>query len=131
MGLLDFMGFGQADKVLDIADKATSGIVKGIDALVFTDEEKSQAGAKITDAHIKLMETLAGENTARSVTRRYIACSFVFTYLAGNILSVGLWKFDQDYASFIFDCTQNLNNAILGILIFYFGYYGVKSVMKK
>ena len=48
MGFLSWVsGAKQADKALEIADKATSGIVNGIDKLFFTEEEKSDVSKGI------------------------------------------------------------------------------------
>ena len=128
---MSFLGLSQADKVLDIAEKSTSGIVKGIDALIFTDEEKSEAGQKVTDSHIELMKVLTDENTARAITRRLLAVGFCGIYLLEHVVSAVLWKYDVKWAEHIFNSASNLNNVILAIVVFYFGYYGIKAVTKK
>lgn len=149
MGFLSFLtGAKQADKALGIVEKATSGIVNGLDALVYTDEEKSAAGQKITDSHIKLMDTLANENTARAITRRIIAVMFCANFLAlldfalvayvvGLIVEAREWVVVTaekanpfvEAARFSKELALTLTASVAAIIVFYFGYYGVKSIV--
>lgn len=68
-----FGGSKTAEKTLDIADKAISGVGSWIDGKEFTEQEKAEMLSKAVDSHLKLIEATHGENSVRSVTRRYLA----------------------------------------------------------
>ena len=85
-----FTGAKQVDKTLDIADKTTGGIISGIDAMFYTEEEKAQMLQKrlelseqVSKTHIELMKVTHDETTVRSITRRIIAvCIMIATFVS-------------------------------------------------
>lgn len=124
-------------EALDIVSKGTDGLINGIDKLVFTAEEKadfvqkrSETALKMSEMHIKLMETIGSENTARSITRRKLAVMTIETFLFLLILSAGLWKVDAGWSEAIFNRVEAMDGLVTGIGIFYFGYYGAKEIIK-
>ncbi len=122
--------FSSPDKVLRIAEKGMDGAISGIDKLIFTDEEKSEAGKAIVDAHIKLMQVLSDENTARSITRRYISVAIIYITLFLALLGVGLYRLDPDYSQFIFSVVKDLSTPFLAVLTFYMGPYQIGQAFK-
>ena len=68
----------------DDASKIVDGAVKGLDALVFTDEERSRADAKLAEWYLKYLSATEGQNLAR----RLIAMVVVFVW--SGLLALGL-----------------------------------------
>ena len=132
MAFWDFLTVGaNAEKALGIVEKAEGAIIAGIDKMWFTAEEKSEASLMVTNAHIELMKALAGENSARAITRRLLAMMFCGTFLSLLIIATAVWKFDPIWSKQIFEVVEVMSNPVLAIVIFYFGYYGIGQVMDK
>jgi hypothetical protein len=131
------MGWFSWLKSSDKAVDATIGLVEkgasGIDMLFFTDEEKSIASAKIMDQVIAINQATADENSIRSRTRRMLAKCIVGNYL--SLLNIGvLLKMLDEHgkATFVFKtANEALAAHVLTVVIFYFGYYGIKAVVKS
>jgi hypothetical protein len=68
------------------AEKAVDGIVSGLDAMVFTDEEKSQASMKVLDFKLKYAEATQG----MSISRRVIAFTISAAWLLLVVLTVAV-----------------------------------------
>ena len=68
------------------AEKAVDGIVSGLDAMVFTDEEKSQASMKVLDFKLKYAEATQG----MSISRRVIAFTISAAWLLLVLLTVAV-----------------------------------------
>jgi hypothetical protein len=125
----------------DIAKTITTGVVKGMDALVFTDEEKESMSQDkmriISDLIIKLQDQF----TPRAITRRIIAVLFSTAYMVAYYISLFIvgWEYIKDRATgeetiaLIIKLTEafGLGAIILTIIIFYFGYYGITKIMEK
>ena len=126
MGFLSFLK--SSDKALSIVDKGTTGVIAGIDKLFFTDEEKSEASLKVTEAHLKLVEATAGENSKRSITRRILAVMIMGSFLALLLFGAGIHRWDPDWSKHVLTCASALSTLALTIGIFYFGSYGIKSI---
>ena len=93
MGFFDFFtGAGAALKTAEtgskIVETATNGIVRGVDALFFTDEEKSVANQKAFETILEFHKQFATENSEQSKARREIAKMFVVMY--AGVLGLGI-----------------------------------------
>lgn len=121
-------GSKQADKAMDIATKATDGLIAGLDAVWFTDEEKSMAALEITRAAIRMVETTQGESTTRSITRRVLAWAIMGAFLFLLVGGALIYKFDAAWAGQFLLAAKSLTFLATPVGVFYFGYYGVKSV---
>jgi D-alanyl-lipoteichoic acid acyltransferase DltB (MBOAT superfamily) len=123
-------GVRTAEKAMEIADKATGGLIAGVDAMFFTDEEKSRANFQITEAAIKMIAITQGEATVRSITRRVLAwlimCTFLFLLLFGTMI----FKVDPEWSAYCLNSAKALTFLATPVGIFYFGYYGVKAMTK-
>lgn len=119
------------DKGMDIADKVISGAIGGIDALIFTDQEKAEFNQKRANLWLKTQEVLANENTAKSITRRILAVMVMASFLFLLLFAVGIYKFDQGWAKFSLDVAGTLSTGFTAIIIFYFGYYAVGNLIDK
>ncbi|MCK4830998.1 hypothetical protein KA005_85600 [bacterium] len=114
-------------------DKAITSVIdnvsKGIDALIYTDEEKAVDAAKDRSAArgmvIKWMESTQGQNLARRLIALCIVIVWLLQYLCGMILSViGIWVSDPEKilasAKVIGEFAERMNGAVMLILGFYF-----------
>ncbi|WP_054715347.1 hypothetical protein [Marinifilum fragile] len=92
---MGFLSSKRSEKIID-------GAIKGIDALFFTKEEKAQQSLKVADAQMQFLKTTLSENSARSLTRRFLALAIVGVFLL-LILGAGLaYPINQEYAKFLF-----------------------------
>ena len=119
------------EKVLSIAEKTTSGVVAGIDALFFTDEEKSHASQKAIETYIELMKTTANENSTRSMTRRILAIMVMGTFLLFLIAGAIIWRFNTEWAMYVLGNAKTLSNLALAVGVFYFGPYQIGKAFSK
>jgi len=136
MGLLSFItGAGKAG---DTIDRVSDGLVKGLDMLVLTDEEKIQYSAKAGELWLDTQKVLATENTARTLTRRYIAVAIMYSWVLMVLLSFGLalWEAVTNGGmanSIQLFTTVNsvMGTVVLAIIVFYFGPAAVGKIMNK
>ena len=128
MGLLSFLNSGT--KAAEIAEKSVDQVSKGIDALIYTEEEKALAyekrlewAGKMVEAHTEHMKVLNAESTVRSITRRWIAIMiFAFTFISLPCIVI-LFKISHTAAKFAVDlyCAFNVPEITLAAAIFFFG----------
>lgn len=117
---MGFLSGKRSDKIID-------GAIKGIDALFFTQEEKAQQSLKVADAQMEFLKTTLSENSARSLTRRYLALAIVGVFLL-LILGAGMaYPMNQDYAKFLFELVGALNTLVMMVAGFFFGAYMIGS----
>jgi len=129
-------------------EKATAAIVdnvsKGLDALVYTPEEKAHDAAKERAAArtmvVNWMETTKGQNLARRLIALSIVAVWLLQYLSSMFMSVAaIWVDSPEKlvtsAKVIAESAKMLNSPIMLILAFYFSapYMGdiAKGVMNK
>lgn len=139
-----FGSIGSAIGKIFGTEKALTSIVdnvsKGLDALVYTDEERAGDAAKDrADARgmvIKWMESTKGQNLARRLIALSIVAVWLFQYLACAFLGVvGVWSKPikqtigdttvfinswRESALLIGESAEGLNGPIMLILGFYF-----------
>jgi hypothetical protein len=118
-----------APKVADTADKIVDGAIKGIDALFFTDEEKSRASLEAINLWIKTQEVIANENTARSITRRVLAIMIIAFNLLAMMFTIAIYPFNVAWATFTLSLLSQFGFATGAVVVFYFGYYGFKQIV--
>jgi hypothetical protein len=107
-----------------------TGAIKGIDALIFTDEEKANFSKEVMTLWLDVQKVTANESSIRSVTRRILAVGFIASYLFLVLGGCAVYKWDVAYSQFLFDTAMSLNTPVLTIIIFYFGYYAVSNIIK-
>jgi hypothetical protein len=66
----------------DTAASLAKDVSKGVDMLIYTDEEKSIAREKAFTSWLKMVEVMKDSETYRSVTRRVLAVGILFNLLA-------------------------------------------------
>lgn len=124
-----FLGrlFGTAkgmDTALGMVDKVVGGTISGIDALVYTKEEKANDIAKMV---FKLQDQF----TPRAISRRIIAFMFASIFSISFLVALVftcLSKFKVVDAIIKLVVAFQLPWIIISIIIFYFGYYGFKQI---
>ena len=130
MGLFNLkLGNKSTEKAIGVVGDVVKGVSKGLDVMVFTNEERAELNFKIGDQVTKFVEMTLNENTARSKTRRYIAVLFVYLFAALLIAAAIFWKFDKDYSDFLLALAKEQSTIVMTIVVFYFGYYGFQKVI--
>lgn len=118
------------DKAMDVGEKVTTGIISGIDKLIFTDEEKSDVRQKANDTLLSFWTTVASENTEQSKARRFLAIMTFKVYFFLLLAGVAVYKFDPEYSKFIFDVAGTLTGLVMGVAAIFFGPHQLSKVLK-
>ena len=126
-----FSWFKTVPKALDITEDIVTGGIAGIDKIFFTDEEKSDARRKTFELWLKLQEIIKGECTARSITRRFLACMIMGEFLLFLLMAALCWPLMPEWSKFLLELGKSLGNLVLAVSIFYFGPYALGTYLKK
>lgn len=82
------------DTGLKIAEDATNGIIRGVDAIWYTKEEQAKDNKEVLklaqDTILAIWETFKDDNSARSVARRHMATALVYTYIGVVLIGIFL-----------------------------------------
>ena len=114
-----------AEKVLDAG-------IKGIDALIFTDEEKAEMQKKLGEQWIEIQKVMLGETSIQAVTRRVLAVMTLGSFTALVLGAAVAYPFAVEYAKFLLDLAESqFGWMALGVMGFYFGPYMVQRMLKK
>lgn len=93
------------------------GAVNGLDALVFTDEEKAEVNAKLGDWFLRYLQATQPQN----LSRRLIAVIVVALWALLILVAVAAYQFSPAFSQFIFDTlSENVNTPFSIIIGFYF-----------
>lgn len=112
MGLFSWFTGGS-----DTADKVVDGVTDGLDAMFFTDEERSRASQKVLDFKLKWIQATSGQNLAR----RYIAWTVTGLWSFLVIYSIFLKIISSPHFQFVFDILGDVvNPPFMIVLGFYF-----------
>ena len=109
------------------SNKVVDGVVNGVDAMFFTDEEKSVANQKVLDFKIEY----AKHTQNQSIARRVIA--FIVSGLWGalNLLAVALYFISEPASQFVFKViSENINVPFMIVVGFYFAAHVVGKLGK-
>lgn len=123
MGLISRI-FG-TEKALDATIK---GVTRGLDALVYTDEEKATAAADERQAARQMvvgwMERTQGQNLARRFIALVVTGIWALQYVGAMLLDVvAVWSTDERFstsADSIRDGGESVTGAMMLVLGFYF-----------
>ena len=119
-------------KVVDVGLDLVKRGANAIDVCFYTDEEKAQARQSWwTDIFLPLEKILAPQGAIRSVTRRIIANDFCKVYLFLFLADVVVYPFNPEWSKHIWDLIKTLTYPVSGIILFYFGSYGVGTYLMK
>ena len=105
--------------------KLVGDVTSGIDKAILTSEEKLDFSVKLADSLADYVGSTISENSARSITRRYLAVIIISVYLLLLIGAcvISLWNVDK--AMFVFNVACKLNTLVLMVGAFFFGAYMV------
>ena len=100
------------------SDKVIDGAMRGIDALVYTDEEK--ANMELSKAKVKI--DLLGAYAPFKIAQRYLAVMFSAAFIFLLLVSTALAILKMPYQP-ILDVAEafSLGYIVLAIVTFYFG----------
>jgi len=129
MAIFDIFGSKSTDKATKIVGDVVGGAIKGLDALVFTKQERAEVDRRIASEVSTFVGLTLNESTVRSKTRRWLAWAFSGVFLALLAGAAIFGKTDAIYAAFLLELARELGSAVLAIVIFYFGYYGVNAIL--
>lgn len=122
--------FGSSKSVDKVITTAADGIYKGIDMLVYTDEEKAIASQKGTELFLRFTEKALDQNQIRSVTRRWLAFIIVGPMMVCFIASGIAFLVSTELATHLYTLFTELVPWGAGILVFYFGPHLIGSIKK-
>ena len=99
----------------------------------FTEQEQSEMSLEGMKLWLKIQEATANENSIKSITRRWIACGIVGTYLSSFFITLICRIFSEDAARFVRETVETfeLGYLTIGVCSFYFVYYGIQGMRKK
>lgn len=118
-------GAESAEKVLDAG-------IRGVDALILTQEEKLELHRKLGEQWIKLQETLGPETTIRAVTRRILSVAIMASYLGLCILAAAVYPWYAEYTNVLLSIAEGKFGLMaIGVAAFYFGPYMMGTFMNK
>jgi len=110
--------------------KAFDTVASGIDKAFYTKEEQSDDAKAAWAGWFEWYKNTLDESSIRSITRRILAVMFSSVFLVLFIAAAVFYKFDKEYALFLFELAKELGVYVGGIMLFYFGYYGIKNIVQ-
>lgn len=119
------------DKAVEIGAKITDGIISGIDKIWYTDEERAENRQKANETLLSFWKIIANENTEQSKARRMLAVMTFKVYFALILIGTTVYKFDAEYAKFIFEVIGSLTGLVLMVAGVYFGPHQIAKIWKK
>lgn len=131
MGLLNFWSNSATDKTLKIGEKITDGITRGVDALIFTDEEKNQLRQHGAEILLDFWKSVSSENTQQSMARRELAKMTMQVFFTLLLVGVAVFKFDKAFADFIFGVAKEITWLVTLVAGIYFGPHQLSKIISK
>jgi len=113
-----------AGKVLDITGTAVKGVGNWIDGKDFTQQEKAEMWGKAVTAHLELIKATQGENSIRSITRRWLAWGITgYVLFWGSVAMVFAIKGQKEVVANMVTVMESLYLGVvfLAVMGFYFG----------
>ena len=115
------------DTAVGMVDKSVSGIISGIDAAFYTNEEKANDISK-------MVLGLQDQFTPRAISRRLIAFMFTSVFCGAFVTALVFTCFKMyTVTKSIIDLVIafQLPWIIMTVVVFYFGYYGISKIKGK
>ena len=118
-------------KIMDTAANVVEMGMKGIDALVFTEEEKAKMSKETFELWLEMQRVIKDESTVRSFTRRILSIMILGVYLTLAIFGAVIYKFDPGWGQIVFDVVKHLSTLAWGVGAFYFGVHLLRAQKKE
>jgi len=114
-------------------NKAIDVVSKGADKLVFTQEERAELNKETTEGLSQFIKDTASENTARSITRRYVAILVIVVYLLISLVIIGIGVWSTQKALELVKLTNELDlgTAFIAVIAFFFSSYMLKKFVPE
>ena len=96
------------DTALDVGKKVAFGLMDGVDHLKFTSEEQAEHNLKSSGVVLGFWDRFAKENTIQSRTRRALAIGSFQVYFFLILVSVVVYRFDEDLSMYILQIVKYL-----------------------
>lgn len=113
MGILGKL-FGNSS----VVEKAVDGVIRGADALFFTEEEESKANLMMLEAKIDFYKASQGSRLARRVIA-FMICGAWLALIFGGVIAETLGK--SDLSAHIYTVsTETLQTPVSLVVSFYF-----------
>lgn len=124
-----------AGKVAGMAEGITVGVIDGIDAAWYTEEEKARHAMEAMKLkmegkrlYFKMMAATAGENSIRSITRRYLAFGVLGPYMSLIVMACCVYYWSPKWSKYILEVLQAIWAIPFAVTCFYFGPYELKKI---
>lgn len=127
MNLLKWFASGPA-----AAEKVLNAGIRGLDALVFTEEEKSKVNERLSEHWLEVQKVMLNETSIQAVTRRVLAVLVVGSFVLLVLGAAIAYPFAKEYAQFLLELAESqFGWMALGIMTFYFGPYMIQRMLPK
>ena len=120
-------------------ERTIESVTKGLDALVYTDEEKAQEGAaersEARSMVVKWMEATQGQNLARRIIALIVTGTWVTQYIVAQFLGlVAVWADESEKfleaAEIMQSGADSMGSPVMLILAFYFAAPHMGSIIQ-
>lgn len=131
MGFLTaFLG---APKVVDTVADTVKGGMGMLEKAFYTEQEKAENAGKVMNTWLEIQKATAQENSIRSITRRILAWLVMGLFLFLVLTACVIWKFDAGWSDYILSVISETKLSYLAMIVgfFYFGSYGIGSLLRK
>lgn len=120
-----------AETAAEAGKSIVDGLVSGIDAVFYTDEEKAQARQKGSETILKFWEAIARENTEQSKARRMLAKMTFQVFFFFLLAAAVVYRFDAEYAKFLLALAGKIMFLVSAIGVIYFGPHQLQKIVRK
>lgn len=126
-----FKGIFSAPQIVETGCEVVKSGVGMLDNAFYTDQEKAANAITIAQMGLERVKAALSESTVRSITRRFLAFAIVGQCMFLTEFAAIFYIFGQtEWANFMLELLKFWGVSLGAVVIFYFGYYGVQSVMK-
>lgn len=120
-----------AETAAEAGKSIVDGLISGIDAIAYTDEEKAEARQKGSETILKFWEAISRENTEQSKARRVLAKMTFQVFFFFLLAAATVFKFDAELARFLLQLAGKIMFLVSAIGVIYFGPHQLQKVLKK
>lgn len=122
--------FGSSKNTDTIVETAAKGIYNGLDALVFTEEEKAQYRQQQAETVLEFAKIAYDQNSIRSITRRWLAFMVTAPPTLAAIIGILVYPWYPEYSQFLFSFVGANGLLVGGVLAFYFGPHMISAARR-
>ena len=130
-GLKTILFGSSSDKGQSNIVKAASFIGDQYDKAGYTDQEKAEAIKEQMKNFTEYFKLTVNENSQRSLKRRELATLIMRLAVFMTVGSIGVYKFDQEFSSYIFLWFQTWWPLTAGVGVFFFGTHLARALTGK